>query len=75
MKRPIETYRQMGPEQLRNEESDLRDQLFRMRFQMAMGHTESVKKLRELRRNVARVKTLLNERQAGKAEGAGGSQQ
>lgn len=58
----IERFRQMGDEELASREIDLRDQLFRLRFQMSTGQSESIKKLRQLRRDIARVKTLATER-------------
>jgi large subunit ribosomal protein L29 len=61
MNKQSEKFRQMAPEQLRSQEQDLREELFRLRFQMSMGQTESVKKLRELRRDIARVQTILGE--------------
>lgn len=67
MKNPNERFRQMGDAELGTQEADLRDQLFRLRFQMSMGNAESLKKLRSLRRDVARVKTLMNERRRGAA--------
>jgi large subunit ribosomal protein L29 len=63
MSKRAEKFRQMGPEELRAQEHELEDQLFRLKFQAAMGQTESVKKMRELRKNIARVKTELNVRQ------------
>ena len=39
--------------------------LFRLRFQMKLGQTEGVKKLRELRKDVARINTIERERQLG----------
>lgn len=69
---PIERYRQMGDQELEARETDLRDQLFRLRFQMSMGQSESIKKLRQLRRDIARVKTLSSERAAARAGEAGG---
>lgn len=64
----IERFRQMGDQELESREADLRDQLFRLRFQMSMGQSESIKKLRQLRRDIARVKTLMRER-AGEGKG------
>ncbi|HWG37605.1 MAG TPA: 50S ribosomal protein L29 [Terriglobales bacterium] len=58
----IERFRQMGDQELDSREVDLRDQLFRLRFQMSMGQSESIKKLRQLRKDIARVKTLAQER-------------
>jgi large subunit ribosomal protein L29 len=60
----IERYRQMGDQELESREAELRDQLFRLRFQMSMGQSESIKKLRQLRRDIARVKTLTTERKS-----------
>lgn len=58
----MEKLRQMGEPELHAREQDSRDQLFRLKFQLAMGNAESLKKLRELRRDVARVETLLSQR-------------
>jgi large subunit ribosomal protein L29 len=40
------------------------DQLFKLKFQLNMGQTESLKKLRGLRKDIARVKTIVRERAA-----------
>jgi len=61
----IERFRQMGDQELDSREADLRDQLFRLRFQLSMGQSESIKKLRQLRRDIARVQTLQRQRVAG----------
>jgi large subunit ribosomal protein L29 len=47
---------------LQHQERDLADQLFKLKFQMNMGQTESLKKIRGLRKDIARVKTILGER-------------
>ena len=60
-----EKLRNTTPEELRHQEQELSDQLFRLRFQMKMGQSESVKKLRDLRKDIARVKTILRERELG----------
>jgi large subunit ribosomal protein L29 len=44
------------------QERDLADQLFKLKFQLNMGQTESLKKMRGLRKDIARVKTILGER-------------
>ncbi len=62
-----EKIREMSDEELSNQDKDLSDQLFRLRFQLAMGQTESLKKIRELRKDIARVKTIRRERQIQKA--------
>ncbi|HZT73844.1 MAG TPA: 50S ribosomal protein L29 [Terriglobales bacterium] len=67
MSKRAEKFRQMSETELKAQEQDLRDQVFRLKFQMAMGNAESLKKLQQLRRDVARVKTMLAERR--RAEG------
>jgi large subunit ribosomal protein L29 len=54
--------RNFTEEELRHQESDLADQLFKLKFQLNMGQTESLKKIRGLRKDIARVKTILAER-------------
>lgn len=61
-----EKIREMSDEELLNQDRDLSDQLFRLRFQLSMGQTESLKKIRELRRDIARVKTVRREREIQK---------
>ena len=60
--------RNLTEEELRHQERDLADQLFKLKFQLNMGQTESLKKMRGLRKDIARVKTILGER--GRAEAA-----
>ena len=55
--------RNMTDAELQQQERDLNDQLFRLKFQLKMGQTESLKKIRGLRKDVARVKTIIRERQ------------
>jgi large subunit ribosomal protein L29 len=57
--------RTLGPEELTAKEGELREQLFRLRFQVEMGQTDGLKKYRVLRRDLARVLTVRTER--GKA--------
>ena len=51
--------------ELKHQERDLSDQLFKLKFQMNMGQTGSLKKIRGLRRDIARVKTILREQELG----------
>jgi len=51
--------------ELKHQEQDLSDQLFKLKFQMNMGQTGSLKKIRGLRRDIARVKTILREQELG----------
>jgi large subunit ribosomal protein L29 len=54
--------RDLGVEDLQARAKDLDDQLFRLRIQKSMGQLEAPAKLRTLRRDLARVKTILRER-------------
>jgi large subunit ribosomal protein L29 len=65
-----EKVRNLTDEELSHQERDLNDQLFKLKFQLNMGQTESLKKLRGLRKDIARVKTITRERglAAAKAE-------
>ena len=56
--------RELNENDLRNRERDLDDQLFRLRIQKAMGHLDVPLKLRQVRRDLARVKTVLREKTA-----------
>jgi len=63
MPRSTEKFRQMGDRELEVQERELAEQVFRLRFQHATGQAESLKKLRIVRRDLARVKTLRRERE------------
>src|SRR2546423_14400947 len=51
--------------ELKHQERELNDQLFKLKFQMNMGQTESLKKIRGLRKDIARIKTITRERELG----------
>jgi large subunit ribosomal protein L29 len=55
--------RELATDELRAREKELDDQLFRLRIQKSMGQLEAPAKVRDLRRDLARVKTILRERQ------------
>jgi len=63
----MEKYRQMNPNELELEQRELAEQIFRLRFQMSSGQAEGLKKLREAKKDLARVKTLLRESELRKA--------
>ena len=54
--------RGLSAEDLRQRAKDLDDQVFRLRIQRSMGQAESGNKIRPLRRELARVKTVLREK-------------
>jgi large subunit ribosomal protein L29 len=55
---------ELNEDDLRTRERDLNDQLFRLRIQKAMGHLDVPLKLRQVRRDLARVKTVLRQKTA-----------
>jgi large subunit ribosomal protein L29 len=58
--------REMTEDELQQKEKDLVDQLFKLRFQHALGQVENAMKLRTIRRDLARIKTVRNEKGRGK---------
>ena len=60
-----EKIRNLSDEELRHQERQSAEQVFRLRFQMKLGQTEGVKKLRGLRKDIARIKTIARERELG----------
>lgn len=66
----IEKIRNLGDEELGQQKRQAAEQLFRLRFQMKLGQNEGVKKLRELRKDIARIQTIERERQLAAARAA-----
>jgi large subunit ribosomal protein L29 len=58
----IAELRELSLDELRAKERDLDDQLFRMRIQKSMGQLDVPLKVRGVRRDLARVKTLLRQK-------------
>ena len=56
--------RDMSVDELKNQDTEMTEQMFKLRFQMAMGQTESLKKMRELRKDRARLLTILKEKES-----------
>jgi large subunit ribosomal protein L29 len=54
--------RDLGADELATKEHDLNDQLFRMRIQKSMGQLEAPEKMKTVRRDLARVKTVLRQK-------------
>jgi large subunit ribosomal protein L29 len=55
--------RNLGDEELRHQEKTSAEQLFRLRFQVSLGQNDGVKKLRQLRKEIAQIKTVARERE------------
>jgi large subunit ribosomal protein L29 len=63
----VDKIRNLTDVELGTQERELADQLFKLKFQLNMGQTESLKKIRGLRKDIARVKTILGERERSAA--------
>jgi large subunit ribosomal protein L29 len=63
-----EELRDLSDDDLRARVNELKESLFRMRFKLSLGNTDVVKQLRESRKDLARVKTLLRERVSESAQ-------
>ena len=61
-------FRDMSVEDLEAEAASLSGQLFKLRFQMATGQLENVMKFRGVRKDLARVKTVISEKRRASAE-------
>ncbi|MDO4552000.1 MAG: 50S ribosomal protein L29 [Bacillota bacterium] len=65
----IEKMREMTEAELRNEALKLKKELFNLRFQNETGQLENPIKMRDVKREIARVKTVLREKELKRAEG------
>lgn len=66
----LDKIRNLSDEELKSEQTKAAEQLFRIRFQKSLGNTEGVKKLRTLKLDIARIKTVARERELGVAKPA-----
>ena len=69
-----EELRPLTSEQLLNELEDLKEAMFNLRFQMATGQLNNNRRLRTVRQEIARVYTVLRERELGLASGPDGKE-
>lgn len=72
MKNPGEL-RSTNDTELRKQLDDLYHELFNLRFQRVAGQTPNTNRLKEVRRDIARVKTILRERALAGARARGGA--
>jgi large subunit ribosomal protein L29 len=61
----LEKIRNLSDAELQHQEKTAAEQLFRLRFQVALGQNDGVKKIRQLRREIAQIKTVAREREMG----------
>lgn len=57
--------KELSEDELFSKEGELKDQLFKLRFQHALGQLEDNLKLRNIRRDIARIKTIIKEKSKG----------
>jgi len=61
----VKELRELTDAELGKNLDDSKDELFKLRFQMATGQLDNPMKLQEVRRKIARVKTIIRERELG----------
>lgn len=61
----VKKIRDLTADELKVQADEMREQTFKLRFQLAMGQNESLKRTRELRKERARVETILREKTKG----------
>ncbi len=64
----IKEVRELSDKQLRDKENELKEELFNLRFQLATGQLDNLMRIKEVKRSIARVKTIIRERYAQTGE-------
>lgn len=59
----LDKYRDLSPEELQAEAARLKESLFRLKFKLALGEVDAVKRIRQEKRSLARIQTLARQRQ------------
>jgi large subunit ribosomal protein L29 len=65
-----EEIRKLAPEEIRTKVADARDELMKLRFQQVTGQLTDPSRIKVLRRNIARMETILRETERAAVEGA-----
>jgi len=58
--------RELSEDELERKEAELKDQLFKLKFQHALGQLENAMKLKSIKKDIARIKTIQLENKEGK---------
>ena len=66
--------RELTDDELTEKLRESKEELFNLRFQMATGQLDNNRRLRTVRREIARIYTVLNERELGLASGPAGEE-
>jgi large subunit ribosomal protein L29 len=61
--------RELSDDELHNKEAELKDQLFKLRFQHALGQLENAMKMKNIKKDIARIKTIKKEKEKNKGTG------
>jgi large subunit ribosomal protein L29 len=72
MPKRIEKLREAGANELQAQHKELTEQIFRLKFQLTTGQAEALKRLREAKKDLARVKTLLRAQELSAKSAAAG---
>jgi large subunit ribosomal protein L29 len=59
----LDKYRDLSAEELRTEVARLKESLFRLKFKLALGEVDAVKRIRQEKRSLARIQTIARQRQ------------
>jgi len=62
----LKKMRDASVEELRTQEADTKEQMFRLRFQWQMGQTETLNKMRQIRKDRARMLTVMQQKENSK---------
>ncbi|MBE3519836.1 MAG: 50S ribosomal protein L29 [Firmicutes bacterium] len=65
----VQEIRAMSDKEIDEKIKDLKQELFNLRFQLATGQLDNVMRIREVKRAIARVKTIKRERELGRGKG------
>jgi large subunit ribosomal protein L29 len=66
----VSEIKELGREEIQTKLDETKEELFNLRFQNATGQLDNYKRIRELKRDVARIKTILREQEIASAEGS-----
>ena len=58
----LDKYRDMAEDELRAEATRLRESLFRLKFKLALGEVDAVKRIRQEKKSLSRIETIVRER-------------
>jgi len=61
----LDKYRELGADEIRAETARLRESLFRLKFKLALGEVDAVKRIRQEKKSLARLETLARQTSTG----------